>query len=373
MKKSLLYMKIGLNILTTILIVCFCIFLLPKVIRFFWPFVVGWIIALIANPLVRFLEKKVKIVRKHSSAIIIVLVLAGVVGILYFGISAIIRQGIELYTDLPNLIEVLQVKLDQLARRLSGVYKIMPESSKGLFDRLSVNVSKAVTQFVSNMKMPSVSQAGNLAKNVADGFFMTIITLLSSYFFIADRDKIVAALRKATPDGILSKFDMIMDNFKRAVGGYFKAQFKIMLIIVVILFAGFKILGVDYAFLLAFVVSFIDLLPFFGTGAVIWPWAAVEMISGRYTSAIILMVLYLVCQVVKQVLQPKMVGDSIGISPLSTLIFMFIGYRVSGLLGLIIGIPIGMIIVNFYKSGVFDELIRGIRVIVKDWGEFMHW
>lgn len=371
MKNSTLYAKIILNIVTTILIICFCIFLLPKLLSFFLPFVIGWIIAMIANPLVRFLEKKVKIVRKHSSAIIIILVLGAVVGVLYFGISVIVKEVISLYSDFPNIMSDLQVKVDQLTTRMGGLSKLFPDSSRGMIDNMTEKITNAATEYVSSMKFPSVAQAGNLAKNVADGFFVTIITLLSAYFFIADRDRIVASIRRIMPNQILSKIDLITDNFKKAIGGYFKAQFKIMLVIVVILFVGFSILRVDYAFLLALAVAFLDLLPFFGTGAVLWPWAAFEMISGRYSSAIFLMVVYLICQVVKQVLQPKMVGDSIGITPLSTLIFMFIGYRLGGVIGIIVGIPVGMIIVNFYKSGVFDDLIRGTKILLHDFSDYM--
>ncbi|HAB60162.1 MAG TPA: sporulation integral membrane protein YtvI, partial [Lachnospiraceae bacterium] len=112
--------------------------------------------------------------------------------------------------------------------------------------------------------------------------------------------------------------------------------------------------------------AFLDFLPFFGTGAVLWPWAVVELVSGNYFRMVVLLIIYLICQIVRQILQPKLVGDSIGISPLETLIFMYVGYKVKGLLGIIIGIPIGMILVNFYKSGAFDGIIEDIRYITND-------
>ena len=85
---------------------------------------------------------------------------------------------------------------------------------------------------------------------------------------------------------------------------------------------------------------------------------------------VVLGVLYLVCQVVKQLLQPKMVGDSIGVSPLATLFFMFVGYRISGVLGMILGIPVGMALIKFYELGVFDRLIRGAKIIISDINQF---
>jgi predicted PurR-regulated permease PerM len=94
------------------------------------------------------------------------------------------------------------------------------------------------------------------------------------------------------------------------------------------------------------------------------------MITGNYVRAIGLVVIYLICQVVKQILQPKMVGDSIGLHPLTTLIFMFIGYKQYGVFGMIIGIPIGMVLVNMYRIGMFERLIKGFRIIAHDLNEF---
>jgi predicted PurR-regulated permease PerM len=87
-------------------------------------------------------------------------------------------------------------------------------------------------------------------------------------------------------------------------------------------------------------------------------------------TAVGLIVVYLVCQITKQLLQPKMVGDSIGISPLSTLVFMFIGYRFYGVLGMILGIPVGMVCVNLYRIGAFDRIIRGFKIIARDINDF---
>jgi predicted PurR-regulated permease PerM len=136
------------------------------------------------------------------------------------------------------------------------------------------------------------------------------------------------------------------------------------------MFAGFEILQVGYSFLIAFGIALLDVLPVFGTGAVLWPWALIEMISGNYIRAIGFVVIYLICQIVKQVLQPKMVGDSIGMHPLLALLSMFIGYRLYGVLGMIIFIPIGMVLVNMYRIGMFERLAKGIKIIARDLHEF---
>lgn len=371
MERRKLYLKIATNLLVNLFVVLFCIFILPKFIRFFFPFVLAWIISMIANPLVRFMEKRIKIVRKHSSAIIIIVVLVAVIAILYGVCSFLIRELVGFMRDIPDIYNALSLQMDLFADKLSGVYSMLPQQNRNTLDSFIEGIGNSISTFMTSEQLPTFSDAGDFAKNIADVVFSTIIVLLSSYFFIADRDKIVLLMRKAVPNMVLDKFDMVVNNFKQAIGGYFRAQFKLMLIVLAILFVGFSIMDVNYAILLALAVAFLDLLPFFGTGAVLGPWAVYNIIIGRYADAIFLVIIYLLCQVIKQVLQPKMVGDSIGISPLSTLFFMFIGYKFGGLFGLIIGIPIGMVIVNFYHAGMFDDILRGIKIICRDIVEFM--
>ncbi len=100
------------------------------------------------------------------------------------------------------------------------------------------------------------------------------------------------------------------------------------------------------------------------------PWAIIKILSNDYQMAVGLLILYAVSQVVRQVIQPKIVGDTIGMDPLATLFFMFIGYKVSSIIGMIIAVPIGMILINLYQAGVFDNQIRCVRELVKDINEF---
>jgi sporulation integral membrane protein YtvI len=239
-----------------------------------------------------------------------------------------------------------------------------------MIDNFIIGVGDYVNDFVDNMDPPSMSSAGNFAKNVAEGFLKVIVAILSAYFFTAGKDELTAKLKKYLPESVTSYWHLIYDNFKAAFGGYFKAQFKIMLVLTVIMFVGFEILQVGYSFAIALGIAFLDLLPVFGTGAVLWPWAVLDMVTGNYIRAIGLVVIYLICQIVKQILQPKMVGDSIGLHPLATLVFMYTGYQFYGVFGMIIGIPIGMVIVNLYRIGMFNRIIRGFQIIVHDLNEF---
>lgn len=365
MKEKDIYIRIIVNFLLTLTGVVVFVIFIGDVLSFFLPFVIGFVIAAIANPMVRFLEKKVKVKRKYGSAIIIVFVLAVVIGLLYLLGYILIRELIDFVGDIPEFLEKIQLLIDELSQKLYGVYERLPAGVQSVVNGVSNSLEGWLEKTMSEFKMPSISMAGNYVGTIVEGILIAIITILAAYFFIADRDKLVELVKKITPGTLQEYYDLIMHNIKSAVGGYFKAQFKIMLVIIVILFIGFEILGVNYSFLLALLVAFLDMLPVLGTGTVIGPWVVVDILTGTYVEAIVLTVLYIVCQLVKQFLQPKMVGDSIGMDPLATLLFMFTGYRFGGILGMIIGIPVGMVLVNFYRIGVFDRLIRGFKILAQ--------
>lgn len=364
------YARILVNFLLTLAGVLLVIFLGPKLISFFMPFVIAFFISSIANPFVRFMEKKIKIVRKYSSVIIIVLVLGAVVGVLYLLVAFLVKQILNLYDDRFIIYNEAVAIMDSFTDNLGGVYAMLPMSIQETLSNLQDSLAVWAEGFLASIELPGISAVGSYVGNVVDVVFVAIITILAAYFLTAERDNMGEWLERVMPDSVKKYYRMIVDSFKKAVGGYFKAQFKIMMILVVIMFVGFEFLNIGYSFLLAFLIAFLDFLPVFGTGAVFWPWLVVDIVVGDYKQAIFLGIMYLVCQLVKQILQPKMVGDSVGINPLAALFYMFVGYRLGGILGMIIGIPVGMIIVSLYQAGMFDQFIKGIKIIVHDVNEF---
>lgn len=370
MHSKRVYAKIIVNLLLTIICIPLVLFLGPKLLAFFSPFVVAYIISMIANPLVRFMERRVKIVRRHSSAIIIIVVLAAIFGLIYLCGIFLVRQFSALYEDIPNIAKSLTELLDEISVRFSNTFVMLPDGMKTVITNLGANVENYLSKYLDGIEMPSILEISNYVKDVANILFIIIITILATYFFIAERDRMAEVSNRIFPESIKKGYKLIVDNFKNAVGGYFKAQFKIMILLLFIMFVAFELMDVNFSFLLALGIAFLDFLPIFGTGAVFWPWAVVDLISGNYLRAVFIVILYLVCLLVKQLLQPKMVGDSIGVSPLLALVFMFIGYRLGGVIGMIIGIPIGLMLVNFYRLGMFDRIIRGIKIIISDINEF---
>lgn len=370
MKQSTKYLKILLNFFVALFVAVCLGILLPKAVVFFMPFVVGWVISAIANPLVHFLEKKMKIVRKHSSMVIIIGVLAAVVGLGYLAVSRIVMEAGNLVSNLPQIYEEWQADFEEIGQNLQVFYhRLSPGAQKTIQD-VSANLAEYAGGLVQAIGEPTFEAAGNFAKNVPSTLVSIIMSLISAYFFTADRENILRVLKKNIPSGIWGGVSGVIQDLKSVVGGYFKAQFKIMGVVYVLLVIGLWLLKVNYVLLAAFAIAFLDMLPFFGTGTVLAPWAVMKILSNDYKMAAGLLVLYAVTQVVRQVIQPKIVGDTIGMDPLATLFFMYIGYKVSSIVGMIVAVPVGMILINLYQSGVFDNQIRCIRELVKDINEF---
>ncbi len=365
-----IYVKVAMNLFTALAIVLLCIFLLPRCIWFFMPFILGWIISLIASPVVRFFEEKLKVKRKAMTAVVIVAVLAAVVLLVYLLIAKLVREGVNFINELPDIWNTILAELNKVGANLQGVYDRMPTDMQATIDHIILEMGDYMSNIMGEIELPSFKAVGNVAKQIPDIFLSVVMCLLSAYFFVADKGYMAAAAEKFIPTSVRYHFDLIRRSFRNAVGGYFRAQFKIECWIYILLVIGLMILGVDYAFLVAFGIAVLDFLLVFGTGTVMVPWAVIELLSENYRMMFGLIAIWLIGQLVRQVIQPKIVGDSIGMDAIPTLFLLYIGYRVAGVLGMILAVPIGIILVNLYEEGVFDTTKQSLRILVAGFNHF---
>ena len=371
MKQSVrTYVKVILNILTALVILLLCIFLLPRCIYFFMPFVIGWIIALIASPVVRFFEEKLKIKRKGASVIVIVAVLAAVILIVYAVLSKLIQEGIGFINELPTLWEGIKSEFVQIGANLQGVYNRLPADMQNTLSNVGAQMGGYFSDMMENAGTPTFEAVGNVARQLPDIFLGTIMCILSAYFFVADKSYLSDMSKKYVPDSVRYRFDLIRRSLRNAVGGYFKAQLKIEFWVYILLVIGLLALHVQYALLVALGIAFMDLLPVFGTGTIMIPWAIVEILGKNYKMAVGLLIVWCVGQLVRQMIQPKIVGDSMGMNAIPTLFLLFIGYKAAGVLGMILAVPIGIIVVNLYEEGVFDTTKQSIQILVAGFNGF---
>ncbi len=357
------YCKVFLNLALAAIFLLLCIFVVPKVLVFFLPFLIGWVIAAIANPPVRFFEEKFRIRRKAGSAVVITTVIALVILCGYLLVSRLISAGIGFVEMLPDLWQNLEADFREIGENLSVIYNGLPQDLRQNIVKIGQEMDVYLAELVSTIGTPTVSAVGNFAKNIPGMVINVIMCILSAYFFIAEKESIGQFWQRCIPAGIRDKWRLVFGSLKNAVGGYFKAQLKIELWIFVLLLAGFFLLRIPYAPLVAFLIAVLDFLPFFGTGAVMVPWAVIKILSADYEMALWLLVIWGVGQLVRQIIQPKIVGDSVGIEPLPTLILLYIGYKCASVLGMILAIPIGIILINMNRAGIFDTWKMSIRIL----------
>lgn len=364
------YCKALVNLGIAVVILLLIVFLLPKLFLFFLPFVIGWIIALIASPFVRFFEEKVKIRRKTGSAFVIIVVIALVVLILYFIFSKLGQELIGFIGELPDLWQGLETDFQEIGENLSSIYERLPKNMQETLGSIGERASGYVGELLGQISTPTIEAVGNFAKQLPTVIIGIIMCLLSAYFFVAERDQINEWCRMHVPNSLQSRYAIMRKSMVHSVGGYFKAQLKIEIWMYLLLVIGLSILKVNYVLLIALGIAILDILPFFGTGTVMVPWAIIKILSADYKMAIGLLIIWGVGQLVRQIIQPKIVGDSIGVPPIPTLFLLFIGYRVGGVFGMIIAVPLGLILYTMYVEGAFDTTRNSLMILVRGINRF---
>lgn len=366
------YCKALTNIVLALIGVILLITVLPRVLSFFMPFVVAWIIALLASPMVKFLEEKLKIKRKAGTACVIIAVIAVIV-LIGYGVTAFLIDQIQgLMRDLPDIWDSLQVQIDEVSRSLSKFFVSLPADVQESWAYFFDNVESFLGEWVASLGSPSMSWLGNVAKQLPNLFVAIIMCLVAAFAFTAERANMRNFMQDYMPETMKKYWDMIRVSLSSAVGGYLKAQFKIEFWIYLIVTAGLLILRISYAPVLAIFIAILDFLPVFGTGTILWPWIVFEVFGRNYRLAVGLAVIWGVSQIVRQVIQPKIMGDSMGMHTLPTVFLLYIGYRVSGIFGMIVAVPIGIIFINMYQAGVFDTIVNSFRILGAGLRRFRH-
>ena len=191
------------------------------------PFVVGWIIASIATPVVNWLEKRLKIRKKLGSALIIIGVLALMGTLGYFAVSWLVSEVSSLIKDFPEMYVQLEKGLHQIGISMSGIFSKLPDGIQNGWTTTVANLDDTMGNLMSKISEPTVSAAGNIAKRVPSYLVSTIVAVMSSYFFISEREEVVTWVKQIAPKSVTERMIMVIDNLKYAVGGYFKAQLRI--------------------------------------------------------------------------------------------------------------------------------------------------
>ncbi|MDI6605113.1 MAG: sporulation integral membrane protein YtvI [Thermoanaerobacteraceae bacterium] len=344
----IIYKEIIKKSLTILLIFVLLYLLTFKITPFLLPFAIGLFFAILIDPAVDFFEKKIKIPRGISSLILIILLIA----IIGFFITLIISQLIyELNTlaeYVPKYTESVDMIISNLIDRIRMYYKTLPPN---------------VTTFFENNLQLLLNNISILAKNIATGllgfvaslpnfFFIFLLSIVSTFFMSKDKWLILNFLEKQLPPNWIKHAVNIKGDLFQTLIGFLRAETIIMFITFLEVSIGLTIIGFNYAFLLGLIVSFIDILPVLGSGSVLVPWAIYNIAVKNYMVGVYILILYGIVTIVRQLIEPKIVGQSIGLHPLVTLLSMFIGAKLFGGFGLIMGPVFVVIFKAFQKAGI---------------------
>lgn len=312
------------------------------------PFVIGIIIAMSFRSLIDFLGTKIPINRTFI-CIFVLLVFYSLLVLIITLIGARFFHFIStLFDGLPSLYKstlqpAFQLMTDNLFERFPSIQVYL--------DDFINNLGQSIFTYISNISTKVVGTVTGLASQVPSLLIKVVFTIVSSFFFTIDYYKITGFIIHQFKDSQKNIILKLKDNVIGSLGKIIKAYALIISITFLELSIGFKILGVPTPFLIGGIVAIVDIMPILGTGAILIPWSIISFSLGDSKVGIGMLVLYIFITVVRQVLEPKIVGQQIGLHPIVTLILMFVGAQLMGILGLFSLPVIATILVTLDKEG----------------------
>lgn len=319
----------------------------------FLPFIFAILLALVVEPVVEFFEKRLRFKRALAVVVSLLLVIGGFIYIVSSLIVVIIRQMSSLYymainhsdqivgmfMDAFTDIRLFYIRLDlplqvqetfqgNLQKALEAGQSIMDSSIKGLIEALSM--------------LPGL-------------MIFIMIATVATFFIIKDRALIRSFVFHILPADAQSTGRNVVGELFGAFTGFMKAYSILIFITFLTTLVALKVLQVKYALTIALVVGLLDILPVLGPGAFFLPWILWELVGGRTGMGIALLVVYTLISAVRQFLEPKIVGDNIGLHPLATLVSLYVGLQLGGIIGMIMGPVCVVIFIAMYRAGLFDR------------------
>lgn len=341
----------------------------------FWPvapFLLSFFFAIILQRPLRWLDKKTK--NKHHtlwSILLIVFSICLIIVPLIFILSELFSKigefGKYLFdqlNDIPTFLATLEKEILDLIKFLPDkLYNTLSENITGTFSRLIedfniTNLFKEIgvdTSTITSGVSSDISGVFSVVKNIPSVLIGIVIGIISWIFFTKDYNYIVRFIQKQLPDSKKNLLVEVKQVFSKTILKMFRAYGLIMLITFLELFLGFTILSLvgimdnGYYALIAVGIAIFDILPVAGSGGILIPWALVSLVTGNYQQAIGLIVIYVVISVIRQYIEPKIVGDSLGVHPLITLMGLYLGYKVFGFIGMFV-VPITVMTLKAFND-----------------------
>lgn len=319
-------------------------YLLP----FLAPFIIAVAISIVNEPIISFLENKLKIHRKIGSIVSLLLTISIFGVALTYGIIKIYNELVILQNNLATYIDATSEQIMSYFTKATAYYNNLPVDITNAIDESLKSLAPQLQGIIQSL----VGYLINTVKSVPKITVFIIVTLISTYFINSDKREIRKFIYKQMPESMSRNFHGIKTNTFAALFGYFKALLMLMGLTFIEVSTGLFILRMDYALLMGLLVAISDAIPVLGTGLIMVPWILWNVITGNMRIAFGLAIIYLIGVIVRQILEPKLVGNQIGLHPLVTLIAMYVGLSLFGVLGMVIG-PVSIIVLkNLQKLGL---------------------
>ena len=317
------------------------------------PFVIGIVIAVIFRRFIDTIEKKTRIKRTIVS-ILVLLIFYGIVGFIIsmIGVKVFAFIG-DLFNGLPRIYEkFIEPALDKIATDLVVHF---PDIEDHMNDFME-NIDQSLFGFITNASQTVLSKIANLAGQVPSLLIKFIFTIVASFFFTIDYYRITRFIVSQFKGEKREMLLNLKDNGLGTLGKFIKAYTAIISITFVELSIGLWIIGIPNPLFFGGLIAIIDVMPILGTGAVLLPWSIISFVLGNTKIGAGMLLLYIIITVVRQAIEPKIVGQQIGLHPLVTLILMFVGAQLMGVLGLLSLPIIATIILKLNKEGTIHIL-----------------
>lgn len=333
------------------------IFVSLKLAVFYMPFLIGFIISLMIEPLIRKLADKAGITRKFSAIIILIIIFSILVGLIVWGV-------ITLITESSNLLESINIYIEKLSVFIQKI-KIDDIKLPGKVVEIIENCTSKLLNWITTFTTNFLTNTLQKVTLIPVAFIYITITILSTYFLCADKFYILDQIEHHIPRLWVKRFIKHLREITSVLGNYLKAEATLIIISFFIVLIGLYIgkftgLKIEYPLLCALGIAFVDALPILGSGTVMLPWAVFSFIDNNVSLGLLLIGLYVFTLVVRQMVEPRLVSNKIGIHPIFTLIAMYTGFKLTGVVGLFLGPIILIILKNIYSTMIDDGIVKTI-------------
>ena len=323
--------------------------------KFVLPVLIPFIIAFVISSLLRIPVKKLYSTSEARNKFISIITCILFYVIVFFILATV---SVNLYNTISDfLVSVPAIYQNDIAPALNLVSDLIEKTLASMDAGIAAEIDKLLQEYVDNIgefiKTFSVNAIKAISGSLASipGFIIKlVIMIISTFFFMIDYDKIMNFFKKCIPAGKEETVLNLVGYYKSTIMIYLKSYALLFLLTYVELWIGFTLLGIPYAPLIGLLVAIFDILPILGVGGVLLPWAVILFVMKEIPLGIGMLVLYLVIAFIRNTAEPRLVGKQIGLHPLATLIFMYLGLRFLGFLGMFL-FPVTLAVFVNMKHG----------------------